>query len=225
MNFYKLKNKHNFSDNYKRQKSVVSYGKNIDESFSGINYSTVFTPDVRQMYSLIPEKYHLNFYVTLMDINSFIPPHVDTGVISTINFYIKSDNCVTQFYKFKPTADKSKISKKGYVYDLKDLEETDCFIAEDNSAYLLDTTQVHAVWDMGEKTRPIQMQLYYLYDDALVTDKFDLSKKGNFKMPPIKDEKGNKLELPSKYRDTKRVALCLQTRVHSFSEVLDMIQK
>lgn len=224
MNFLKLNKSYDLSSGYKTFKSIASYGKNRNETFVGINYSMVATPDTELVYSVIPESYRKDFYLALMEVNTFIPPHVDTGVLSTINFYIKSDGCTTQFYDFKPTADKSQVDTKGYVYDIKDLDEVDAFVAQDGDAFLLDTTKVHAVWDMGEEVRPIQMGLVYRFADAAATDNFDMSKKDLSECPVIKDKHGSTLDIPSAYRDTYRVALCLQSRVHSFDAVKEMLE-
>ena len=223
MNFLKLNKTYDLSSGYKTFKSIASYGKNRNETFVGINYSMVVTPDAELAFSVIPKSYRKDFYLALMEVNTFIPPHVDTGVLSTINFYIKSDGCTTQFYKFKPTADQSRVGTKGYVYDIKDLCEADSFVANDGEAYLLDTTKVHAVWDMGEEVRPIQMGLVYRFEDASVTDNFDMSKKDLSECPVIKDKHGSTLDIPSAYRDTYRVALCLQSRVHDFDAVKEML--
>lgn len=224
MNFLRLEGTYNLSSDCKTYKSIASYGKNRNETFVGINYSMVSTPDAALVYSVIPEEYRKDFYLAFMEINTFIPPHVDTGVLSTINFYIKADSCTTQFYKFKPTADQSRVDTKGYVYDIKDLEETDSFVATDGSAYLLDTTKVHAVWDMDYEVRPVQMGLVYRFVDASVNDKFDLSKKDFSDCPIIRDKNGSTLNIPDAYRNTYRAALCLQSRVHSFDAVKEMLE-
>jgi hypothetical protein len=223
MNFLKLDKTYNLSSTYKTFKSIASYGKNRNETFVGINYSMVATPDAELLFSVIPKESRKDFYIALMEVNTFIPPHVDTGVLSTINFYIKSDGCTTQFYDFKPSADKSRVDTKGYVYDIKDLCEADSFVADDGDAYLLDTTKVHAVWDMAEEVRPVQMSLVYKFEDASATDEFDVSKKDFSEQPIIKDKYGRVLDIPSAYRDTYRVALCLQSRVHGFDAVKEML--
>ena len=223
MNFLKLNKAYDLSSGYKAFKSIASYGKNRNETFVGINYSMVATPDAELVYSVIPKSYRKDFYLALMEVNTFIPPHVDTGVLSAINFYIKSDKCTTQFYDFKPTVDKSRVDTKGYVYDIKDLDEADAFVAQDGDAFLLDTTKIHAVWDMGKEVQPIQMGLVYRFADAVATDQFDMSKKDLSKCPVIKDKHGSTLDIPSVYRDTCRVALCLQSRVHGFDKVKNML--
>jgi len=223
MNFLRLPSKYDLSLNFKTYKSIASYGKNRNETFVGINYSTVSSPDAHLVYSVIPEQYRKNFYLALMEVNTFIPPHIDTGVMSTINFYIKADGCTTQFYDFKDGADKSRVDTKGYVYDIKDLEERDSFVAGDGDAYLLDTTQIHAVWDMGKEVQEVQMGLVYRFEDASVNHNFDISKKDFSSTPIIKDKNGSTLDIPSAYRDTYRIALCLQSRVHSFTDVASMI--
>lgn len=55
MNFLKLNKSYNLSSGYKTFKSIASYGKNRNETFVGINYSMVATPDAELIYSVIPE--------------------------------------------------------------------------------------------------------------------------------------------------------------------------
>jgi len=158
-----------------------------------------------------------------MEINTFIPPHIDTGVLSTINFYIKPDNCTTQYYKVKDGTSATGVDTKGKVFDIEDLEETGRFVAQQNDVYLLDTTVIHAVWDMGDDVRRTQMDLTYRFEDASATDAFDLSKKDMSDSPVIRDKHGSTLNMPSAYRETGRVALCLQSRVYDFNTVKSML--
>jgi hypothetical protein len=68
--------------------------------------------------------------------------------LSTINFYIKTDNCLTQFYKFKsenPTTRQIENQTDGYLFNVEDLETTNSFTAEPTDAYLLDVTKPHSV--------------------------------------------------------------------------------
>jgi hypothetical protein len=49
--------------------------------------------------SVIPERYRDDFFVREMKINYNIPPHTDSHVSATINFYVKAIDCKTNFYK------------------------------------------------------------------------------------------------------------------------------
>lgn len=105
------------------------------------------------IFDIIPEKYKEYFFVTLMHINTEIPPHTDSGIKSTINIYLKTDNCLTQFYKFKnntPKTEQVDNQTDGYIFDESDLEKTDSFIAKPNEAWLLDVSLPHSVIPQGE---------------------------------------------------------------------------
>lgn len=100
------------------------------------------------MFDIVPEKYKDCFTVTLMRINCAIPPHTDSGIKSTINIYIDTEDCVTQFYKFKTVApDTQQVANQtdGFIFDERDLEKTNSFVAKPTQAWLLDVSQPHAV--------------------------------------------------------------------------------
>jgi hypothetical protein len=223
MAFQKIKEHYPLSGKYRAYRPIASYGKNRNEAFVGISYSMVATPDAAKAFQVVPERYRSHFYLALMEINTFIPPHIDTGVLATINFYIKPDSCTTQFYRFKDPENATRVGTKGYVYDLSELENTVHFTAETDSVYLLDTTVPHAVWDMGDEVREVQMGLVKLFADAHVDTPFDLARRDLNDPPTIRDQNGNVLDLPCAYRDTHRIALCLQTVKYGFSDVADML--
>jgi hypothetical protein len=93
-----------------------------------------------------------------MRINAQIPPHTDSGIKSTINIYINTDDCVTQFYKFKntdPTTQQVTNQTDGFIFNETDLEKTNSFVAEPSQAWLLDVSRPHAVIphsDFNERT-------------------------------------------------------------------------
>jgi hypothetical protein len=203
--FLKLEGKFNFGQ-YRKGQSIVSHGKNVNESFMGINYLSVATQDAKEIFEVIPERFRAGFHLVLMNINSFIPPHIDNNIKSTINFYIKPDNCKTQFYKFigEPNGDSN-------VYGLGILEQTEGFFANEGDAYLLDVTKPHAVWDMGDELIDTQMGIMDAYEDAKADMSPDLSKKRS--------------DFPSGYKDTNRIAICLQSSKYSFGDVKQMLEE
>jgi len=137
------------------------------ESFAGINgigvhHKKAWTPELEQIYSILPKRYWGDFQFTLMTINGFVPPHIDDDMTTAINFYINTDNGCgrTVFYKTKPgvipiqnrpplIVDSSTINVKdinyGDVYNLEDVEEINSFVAYDGDAYLIDITKLHTV--------------------------------------------------------------------------------
>lgn len=204
--FLKLDGKFNFEGNYRQGQSIVSHGKNVNEEFMGINYLSVATRDAINIFDVIPERFRAKFHLVLMRINSFIPPHIDNNIKSTVNFYINPDNCKTQFYRFK-----SEIVSDSNVYSLDNLDLEDCFFADVGSAYLLDVTKPHAVWDMGDDLIETQMGVMSTYEDAKANMIPDFSKK--------------RMDFQSGYKDTNRIALCLQSSKYGFEDVKKMLEE
>jgi hypothetical protein len=144
------------------------------ESFAGLGgkgvyHKKIWSPDVEQIYSVIPKRFWDDFELTVMTINSMLLPHIDNDLISTINFYIRTDNCRTVFYKPKNNADSfqvtvdiqrpksaietdEEVKMVKAIYDLVDVDEVASFLAQPNEAWLLDVREIHNVEPMGEFT-------------------------------------------------------------------------
>ena len=146
-NFVKLKNKFIIND-YSIQQLTVGYGKKDNDKFKGIWYSNVEYQNKDTIFGSIPARFRPYYAMKVMEVNTRIPPHTDSRILSTINFYIKTDQCLTQFYKFKsenPTTTQIENQTDGYLFKVDELETTDSFIAEPNDAYLLNVTSPHSV--------------------------------------------------------------------------------
>ena len=138
----------------------------------GIGYYEIDLLEKYKLMSIIPKQYHDNFSITLMNVNTEIPPHTDSGIKSTINFYIQTDDCLTQFYKLNTNQPKTiqvENQSDGVVYDEKDLIPTNAFMAKPNEAWLLDVTVPHSVKPIGKfKERlAIAMSSTMCYDDVM----------------------------------------------------------
>jgi hypothetical protein len=146
-NFKKLKN--NFViDNYTLLNLQTSYSVNGKDDFKGIAYYNVDSPSRCNLYSILPDVYHNDFYFSLLKINTGIPAHTDSADKTVINFYVDPGKCITQFYKLNtssPRLTQVKNQTDGYLFDLNDLVEVNSFIAEPTEAWILDTTQPHSV--------------------------------------------------------------------------------
>jgi len=123
------------------------------------------------MFDIIPEKYRDYFFVTMMCINTQIPPHSDSGIKSNINIYLKTDNCLTQFYKFKnntPQTEQVKNQTDGFIFNENDLEKTNSFIAKTNEAWLLNVSLPHSVIPQGrfEDRMAVAMSSTLCYDEV-----------------------------------------------------------
>lgn len=149
--FRKLKYNYTVGE-YNIKDTQMSFGETIDDKFFGIKYCYA---DVKNniLDSILPKEYHKFFFMTIMQINREIPPHTDSGIKSTINFYIKTDDCLTQFYKFntdKPKTKQVENQSDGYIFDLDDLIPTESFIAKPNEGWVLDVTKPHSVIPQSE---------------------------------------------------------------------------
>lgn len=123
------------------------------ENTKGIDYKKIWSPDSKEIYSVIPERYWEDFHLTIMTINTAIPPHTDTEIITTINFYIKTDNCRTIFFEpivEDPRKFQIKNQTDGYIFNEEDLKEVSSFTAKDNEIWVLDVKKIHSV--VGEPT-------------------------------------------------------------------------
>jgi len=148
MNSVFCKLKHNYVvDDYVVKDRQISFGETVDGNFFGIEYLNIDTKK-QIMNDIIPNEYHKFFFMTLMRINREIPPHTDSGIKSSINLYIQTENCTTKFFRFKTNNPKTKQVENqsdGFIYDLQDLEEVGSFISRPNEAWVLDVTQPHSV--------------------------------------------------------------------------------
>lgn len=177
--FIRCKNKFVVPD-YEPLNLQISYGVEIDNEFRGIQYFNLNGNLHPQIYSLIPEKYRKDFFMSLMRVNHTIPPHTDSGINSTINFYIQTENCITQFYEFKSSETKSyqvNNQTNGFIYDENDLVKTFSFIAEVGEIWALDVTQPHSVTPNGNIKERLAITLGSQYNHQDVCNM--LSETGN----------------------------------------------
>ena len=89
--FLKLKNKFNPKP-FDITGSRIRFGEQVDSQFKGIEYFNINYSNTDSLFSLVPNQYRENFCLTLMKINTIIPPHTDTGIMVKINFYIEKSN-------------------------------------------------------------------------------------------------------------------------------------
>jgi hypothetical protein len=152
MNFIKLKNNLDIG-NYSIHETTNSYGLIIDGTFKGIKYSSVETDIRQQLLELIPEEHRCHFDISAMQVNVKIPPHTDSNITATINFYIKTDNCLTQFYSLKTDKPRKKQLQNqttGYLFAVEDLDIVDNFVAKSGEIWLLDVSKPHSVLPMSD---------------------------------------------------------------------------
>lgn len=169
--FQKLKN-NVLIDNYVPLEETVCYGHEEGGQFKGITYHFVKTNKSQELFSLIPMRYRRDFYTQVMRINTEIPPHTDSGILFTINCYVETDNCLTQFYKVNtknPTTTKMVMQTTGRIYREEDLEPTESFIAKPGEVWILDVSKPHSIKPLGEFKERVAITLSsmkYHYDDV-----------------------------------------------------------
>jgi hypothetical protein len=127
--------------------SRIRFGEQVNDQFKGIEYFNINHSNTNSLFNVVPNQHRENFCLTLMKINTIIPPHTDTGILVTINFYIETDNCITQLYK-------------------NDLEKTKSFVAEQYDAWVLDVSKPHSVSGGDNRMAFSLATNTYTYDDV-----------------------------------------------------------
>ena len=145
--FKKLKNTFKFSD-YESIANQIRYGRVRNDGFYGISYDIITVESNEKLFEVIPERYRNSFALLSMEINCYIRPHTDSGILTTINFYVDSQNAITRFYNVKsssPDISKFENQTNGEIFNPSDLEEIDSFSANNSEAFILDVTKPHSV--------------------------------------------------------------------------------
>ena len=148
--FTKLNISHDFSLQSSR-KLKFQFGKVIAGVWRGISYYEADIEMDTEIKKYIPEKYRKYFGVNLMIISGpYIPPHVDDGVLVTMNFYMETSNACTYFHQVKdnilPTIKTLPAQKTtGKFFAIEDLETVNQFKANRGEVYLLDVSKIHSV--------------------------------------------------------------------------------
>jgi hypothetical protein len=141
------------------------------EDGRGIDYKKVWSPEAEKIYGFLPKEYWKDFHLTIMTIDCIIPPHTDTEILTSINFYLRTEGCVTTFYKPKvdnPRTVQVKNQTNGHIYYEEDLIEVDSFIAKDFEVWLLDVGQIHGVKGHFELRKALTLGTFvHKYEDVL----------------------------------------------------------
>jgi hypothetical protein len=159
--FRKLKSKSKFD--YEIGKKQISYG-------DVINYYDVVLK-AGDALQVIPERYRKDFCLSFMQIAGEVPPHTDSEIKVTINFYVDPGSYMTKFFRVKEGATIHQIENQtnGVLFDKKDLTHCGTFIANEGDAWLLDVTYPHAVEAIKGVTRRSAICLAtdkYSYDEV-----------------------------------------------------------
>jgi len=151
--FFKLKNSYKIKS-FTPVADRVSYGGRI-------SYKHVTTPEKDKLYSIISEPFRNLFGLTVMNITDQVPPHTDTGIKTAINFYIKTENARTIFYKENTRSEKFQIPNQtnGYVFKDDNLTEADSFVALPGEAFVLNVSKIHSVKSSNTINDRVALQL------------------------------------------------------------------
>ena len=138
---------------FQPDKLAMEYGVKIENKFHGIWYTEIKKEKECILKGIIPEEFQDAFRMQLMQANSFIPPHTDSDTLAVINFYIDTDECITQFYEVKENANPFQLSNQtnGCLYNLEDLKLGPSFYAQPGEIYILDVSKIHSVIPMDER--------------------------------------------------------------------------
>ena len=131
-------------------------------SYEGaIEYFDVDLPKKQYVLDLIPERYQKDFALALMKINQPVPPHTDSQIKCTINIYLKTEPCMTEFYRVKPGATIYQVDSQtnGVIFNKRDLESEGGFVAGIGDIWVLDVTQPHSVEPINEVKERIAITL------------------------------------------------------------------
>lgn len=142
MQFIKLNRKFNVSK-FTETNLFIAYA--IDGK--GIAFYNVDNYDRDLVFSIIPERFRADFVVKEMKINRNIPPHTDSHITATINFYVKTTDCKTNFFKKVDNSLGVKMTAQtdGRTFKEDQLEFTGSFVAETDDVWLLDVSCPHSV--------------------------------------------------------------------------------
>lgn len=127
------------------------YGVYKDETFYGIRYYKVNREAENALKRQILPSNLLNMFdMYLMLINyENILPHIDSDIETVINYYIKTSDATTHFWKLKDTTTNTsfKISNQtdGCIYSMDNLEHIFEFNAKDGDIWMLNVKEIHSV--------------------------------------------------------------------------------
>ncbi|NBP55095.1 hypothetical protein EBU71_00895 [bacterium] len=114
----------------------------------GIDYKKIWSPEPEVMYNILPKNVWEDFHLTIMTINREIPPHTDSDISTTINFYIETDNCKTVYYEpIVNDLESFQIENQtdGFIYKKEQLKEIASFVAKPMEVWLLNVKKIHSV--------------------------------------------------------------------------------
>ena len=126
----------------KEVNSYVGLGDGMLRYYLSADYTEIFSKFPQ--FTKIQPKIRL---IAEIDGSGSIGPHVDHGPNVVLNWYFKSNQATTLFYRKKEDSVpfKAEGEDTANLYNNSDIELIDSFTAKDGDVYLLDVSKVHAV--------------------------------------------------------------------------------
>lgn len=128
------------------------YGMTVDGRFLGISYYVVDGDVEAMLLGILPEALRPRFLCSYMVANHHdIPPHIDNGILISLNYYVATADATTTFYRFRqprPAARQLENNDPGSasgLYRREDLDVAGSFRARPHELWALDVTQPHDV--------------------------------------------------------------------------------
>lgn len=145
-------------------------GVNQDGETKGVFYNKIWTPDEENYYKIIPKQHREHFYLNRMLINCEAPPHTDTGINTTINFYFQTNKERTVFYELttdNPKKTQIENQTDGFFFDYDEIKEVGSFTAKDYEIWVLDVKKVHSVLGDVKERKAITLGTTLKYEDVV----------------------------------------------------------
>lgn len=125
------------------------YGFEVNGIFRGISYYYVKNDTISsKILSYVKPSFRSSAHVSLMRITApFIPPHTDSDVGVSVNFYVITHGAVTSFYNPRKGARRKLIEGQtdGGIWEEEESDKIHSFTAKDKEVWILNTKRVHSV--------------------------------------------------------------------------------
>ena len=176
MTYYKKLKTKIFDLNLIRGEITDRYGIEENGKFIGVTHGKFYLQDKKSQQSLksllniIPENKRHLFHESYMSSNYTIYPHIDDGINSVVNIYVKADGGITTFHKKKldnANDIRNQLGKLEEVLEFKDVEDICSFQAEVGDVYIVNTNTLHSVKQNKEERLVISMQSNLHIDEVV----------------------------------------------------------
>ncbi|CAN5439372.1 hypothetical protein BH11PSE9_BH11PSE9_06000 [soil metagenome] len=132
------------------------FGKTLDNRFYGISYFAVDGEVEAALLGILPAPLRPHFLCSYLVANYHdIPPHIDNGILISLNYYVLTAEATTTFYRFReprPPVEQLENNDPGSasgLYRRQDLDAAGSFCAKAHELWALDVTQPHDVVSDG----------------------------------------------------------------------------